>query len=86
MSYVTFKRTSVLVIAILLALLGWLPDRAQAQSKVADPQNELDQQFQKARDNFLKRDFKDAAAEIRKAEAFIKREPEQATGEDKHAL
>ncbi|TAK09156.1 hypothetical protein EPO44_01635 [bacterium] len=44
------------------------------------------QHFQKARQDFLKKDTKDAAAEIRKSAAFLKSEAERATGETKEAL
>lgn len=42
--------------------------------------------FQKARQDFLKKDAKDAADEIRKGGAFLKKESERAAGEAKETL
>jgi hypothetical protein len=50
------------------------------------PGAEVEKQFHKARENFLKKDYQNAAAEIRQAAAFLKKEAEQTTGEGKQAL
>jgi hypothetical protein len=48
--------------------------------------DEPESQFQNAHENFLKKDFKGAAAEIRKATAFLKLEAARATGEGKKGI
>ena len=52
----------------------------------AAPANEPEEHFRKARESFLKKDFKAAAAEIRKGEAILKSETRHATEEAKEAL
>jgi serine protease Do len=86
MSQIIFKRLIILMFIVLIAAFWAVPSQARTQAKVAGEQNELDQQFHKAREDFLKKDFKDAVAEIRKGEAFVHQQAEQAAGGAKQAL
>ena len=86
MGYRTFKRSIVFIITLLIALTWAMPGQAQTQAKGPGVQGELDQLFKKARESFLKKDFKDAAADIRKGESFVKQEADRAAGEAKQAL
>ena len=86
MRQITSKRLIAFIIVVLVTTFWVVSSQAQPQAKVSGEQDKLSQQFHKARENFLKKDFKDAAAEIRKGEAFVKQEAGQATGEAKQAL
>lgn len=86
MRQITSKRLIAFIIVVLVTTFWVVSSQAQTQAKVSGEQDKLSQQFHKARENFLKKDFKDAAAEIRKGEAFVKQEAGQATGEAKQAL
>jgi len=74
----------ILVVIISLIWLG--SSHAQTQAKGPTEQTELDQLFKKARESFLKKDFKDAVSDIRRGEAFVKQEADRATGEAKQSL
>jgi hypothetical protein len=62
-------------------------DKAGAYNDIsAAPAEGPEQHFKKARENFLKKDMKAAAAEIRKSAEFLKHEEELATSEGKKDL
>jgi len=86
MRQITSKRLIAFIIVVLATTFWVVSSQAQTQAKVSGEQDKLSQQFHKARENFLKKDFKDAAAEIRKGEAFVKQEAGEATDEAKQAL
>ncbi len=86
-----FKRSISLIITALITMI-WA-SAAQAQSNAPGehgvsptPGAEVEKQFHKARENHLKKDYRNSAAEIRQAAAFLEKEAEQATGEAKQAL
>ena len=74
-----------IVLAFFLAVLtmGYVPAAVAAE---ATPSTSLEQNFQKAKQNFLQKDMKAAADEIRKAAAYLKSEADAATGKGKEAL
>ncbi len=72
--------TAVIVSALLL--MACVATGAAQTQAAASPQ----EQFQKARENFLKGDFSDAAAEIRQAASFLKSESVKAAAEVKQDL
>lgn len=87
-------KSSINVVAgqLLLALL-WLAtpmishgQESQQQPPQADTTNQIDQHFKQAHENFIKKDTKAAAAEIREAARLVDREAKSATGEGKKAL
>ncbi len=85
MSHKTFK--GLMILAVLLITMIWATaGQAQAQPKGQSEQGQLDQLFKKAREAVLKKDFQDAASDIRKAEVSVKQEAGRATGEAKQAL
>jgi len=86
MRQITSKRLIAFIIVVLVTTFWVVSSQAQPQAKVSGEQDKLSEQFHKARENFLKKNFEDAAAEIRKGEAFVKQEAEQATGEAKQAV
>jgi hypothetical protein len=73
-------RLFTLVIAILTISVG-LSAAAETQSK-----GSLEQNFQKARKDYLQKDMKAAAAEVRKGAAYLKSEAAVAKGKGKEAL
>jgi serine protease Do len=84
-----------LVVLVMAILIGWLGNgQTQTQSRATGGQtvlsssswNRLNEDFHKAREKFLKKDFNEAASEIRQGAAFLKNEVEKATGEGKQAL
>jgi serine protease Do len=80
------KRLMVLMMVPLIAMIWITACQAQTPAKGPDEHGELDQLFRKAREAFLKKDVKDAVADIRKGEAFVKQEAGRATGEGKQTL
>jgi len=86
MNHKTFRGPIVLVVVLFLTTTWVTVSQAQSPATRPGEQGELDQLFKKAREDFLKKDFKDAAADIRKGEASVKREADRATGEVKQAL
>ena len=87
------KHSISLIIMALITLIWALAVQAQTQSNAPSEQDisptpgtDVEKQFHKARENFLKRDYQNAATEIRQAAAFLKEEAEHATGEGKQAL
>jgi len=81
-----FQRSIALLIALLIATIWAAAGQAQTPARGPGEQGELDQLFKKARENFPRKDFKDAAADIRKGQAFVKQEADRATGEAKQTL
>ena len=73
-------RLIMFVIAI-LTISVWLSAAAQTQSK-----GSIEQTFQKARKDYLQKDMKAAAAEVRKGAAYLKSEAAVAKGKGKEAL
>ena len=86
MNYITFKRPIAFILVLLTAMIWVTASQAQTQAKGPSEQSELDRLFQKARESFSKKDFQDAASDIRRGEMFVKREAERATGEAKQTL
>lgn len=97
MKHSTF-RFIVLILSV-ITIGAWTESiTAQAQQRASDdkaggyndipaaPAEGQEQHFKKARENFLKRDMKAAAAEIRKSAEFLKHEEEHATSEGKKDL
>ena len=72
--------TAIIVSAILL--MAWVVTGAAQTQAVSSPQ----EQFQKARESFLKGNFNDAAAEMRQAASFLMGESAKAAGEAKQDL
>ncbi len=87
-----FKYSISLIIMALITMTWTLAVQAQTPSKApgesVSPTSgaEMEKQFQKARESFLKKDYQNAAAEIRQGAAFLDKEAEQAAGEGKQAL
>jgi len=73
-------RLLIFVIAI-LTISVWVSAAAQAQSK-----GSIEQTFQKARKDYLQKDMKAAADEVRKGAAYLKSEAAAAKGKGKEAL
>jgi hypothetical protein len=73
-------RVFAFVIAI-LTISVWLSAAAETQSK-----GSIEQTFQKARKDYLQKDMKAAADEVRKGAAYLKSEAAAATGKSKEAL
>ena len=75
------KHLTAIIVSALFLMACVVTGAAQTQV-AASPQ----EQFQKARENFLKGDFSDAAAGIRQAASFLKSESVKAAGEAKQDL
>jgi predicted nucleic acid-binding Zn-ribbon protein len=82
MRYEASRNHLTAIIVSALFLMACVVTGAAQTQAVASPQ----EQFQKARENFLKGDFSDAAAEIRQAASFLKSESVNAAGEAKQDL
>jgi hypothetical protein len=80
------------VLALILMTTGALaqtdPSGAPSTPQAAETETSTvpDQHFQKAHENFVKRDTKATASEIRKGAGYLKREAENGAGETKKAL
>ena len=88
-SYTLFKRSISLSVVILATVTLALPWPAQTQSTVGQNPSAtsvLDVHLHKARESFLKKDYRDAAAEIRLASTFLNNESTKAAGEAKQDL
>ena len=75
----------------LILLVVFIAALTMAQTPVAvaaeaTSSTSIEQNFQKSKQNFLQKDMKAAADEIRKAAAYLKSEAEAATGKGKEAL
>jgi serine protease Do len=86
MNHTTFKRSLAFITVALITLLCAVSSQAEAQAKAPGEQGQLNQQFHKARENFLRKDFKDAASEIHQGAEFLKKEAARATDEGKQVL
>ena len=82
MRYGASRKHLTAIIVSALFLMAWVVTGAAQTQASASPQ----EQFQKARENFLKGDFSDAAAEIRQAASFLESESVKAAGEAKQDL
>jgi serine protease Do len=80
----SFRRLAVFMVAALLVVTCVTAGAAQTQGDVST--NAVDKSFHKARENFLKKDFKDAASEIRQAAGILAAESSQAMGQAKQDL
>jgi Do/DeqQ family serine protease len=87
------KHSLSLAIMILITMIWTLAAQAQNQPIAPGQQGvspsrgaEVEKQFHKARESFLKKDYQNAAVEIRQGAEFLKKEAEQAAGEGKQAL
>jgi len=78
MSREMFKRLVVLVVAALFIAICTAARAAQTPSNAS--QGTVDREFREARESFLKKDFKDAASEIRQAFAILTTEGSQGDG------
>jgi hypothetical protein len=85
-------KISVFLLTLFLMTTGALaatdPSGAPSKPQAAETETSTvpDQHFQKAHENFMKRDTKGAASEIRKGAEFLKKEAENGAGETKKAL
>lgn len=91
MNYRTFNRSIALLVAVLISVAWPAASRAQVkapskQAGVSSSADEAERYFKKAHEDFLKKDRKAAAAEIREAAALLKREERRATSEGKKDL
>jgi len=82
MRYEASRNHLTAIIVSALFLMACVVTGAAQTRATASPQ----ERFQKARENFLKGDFGDAAAEIRRAASFLKSESAKAAGEVKQDL
>jgi len=82
MRYGASRKHLTAIIVSALFLMAWVVTGAAQTQAASSPQ----EQFQKARENFLKGDFNDAAAEIRQAASFLESESVKAAGEAKQDL
>jgi hypothetical protein len=82
MRYEASRNHLTAIIVSALFLMACVATGAAQTQTAASPQ----EQFQKARENFLKGDFSDAAAEIRQAASFLKSESVKAAGAVKQDL
>jgi flagellar biosynthesis GTPase FlhF len=82
------KRLSVFIVVALFSM-AWAQAGAagtKTPGKSVSSQSALEKQFHNARESFLKKDFHDAASEIRSAAAFLDKEEAKAAGESKRDL
>jgi serine protease Do len=94
MNRTTSKHSTIFILLVLTAVMLFASSATAVQVKGSHEQasaesfswNNIDQEFHKAHDNFLRKDFKDAAREIRQGVALFKRDADQATGEGKQQL
>jgi hypothetical protein len=82
MRYEASRNHLTAIIVSALFLMACVVTGAAQTQAAASPQ----EQFQKARENFLKGDFSDAAAAIRQAASFLMSESVKAAGEAKQDL
>jgi serine protease Do len=80
------KLIAIVAVTLFISVVLAVSSQGQIQAKAPVQKTELDQHFQNAHESFLKKDFRDAASEIRKAEAFFKQKVTQAKGEEKQVL
>ncbi len=71
------------IVIFLILVMGSIPVEATMEKKSSSP---LEQYFQKARENYLKKDLNSAAAEIHKGASYLKSEAGKAAGKGKDAL
>ena len=82
-------RSLAAFIIIVLFFMGCAAQAAaqtQPPGKAVSSGSAVQEQFHKARTSFLKKDFHDAASEIRSAAGFLEKEETRATGEGKQKL
>jgi serine protease Do len=85
---------SIFLMILVLVTMGWiLPVQAQTQPEAPgqqavspSPGTAIEKRFHGARENFLKKDYQNAAAEIRQGAALLRKEAGQAAGTGKQAL
>jgi hypothetical protein len=82
MRYEAPRKHLAAIIVSALFLVAWVVTGAAQTQAPASPQ----EQFQKARENFLKGNFGDTAAEVRQAASFLMGESIKAAGEAKQDL
>jgi serine protease Do len=80
------KWTAIVAITVFISVALAISSQGQIQAKAPVQETELDKHFQQAHESFLKKDFSEAASEIRKGEAFFKEKVGQAKGEGKQVL
>jgi serine protease Do len=80
------KWIGIIAVTVFISLALAISSQGQTQAKAPAQQTELDKHFQQAHESFLKKDFSEAASEIRKGEAFFKEKAVQAKGEGKQVL
>lgn len=73
----------LLVLIVMLVAAGTIPVLAATEKESS---TSLDEYFQKAKEDYLKKDLNSAAAEIHKGASFLKSEAMKATGKGKEAL
>ncbi|MEN6623911.1 MAG: hypothetical protein ABFD50_20495 [Smithella sp.] len=72
------------VMIFLIIISGIIPVEAVVEKQSSS--SSLEQNFQKAKENYLKKDLNSAAAEISKSADYLKSEAAKATGKGKEAL
>jgi hypothetical protein len=82
MRYEASRKHLTAIIVSALFLITWVATGAAQTQATVSPR----EQFKTARENFLKGDFSNAAAEIRQAASFLKSESVEAAGEAKQGL
>ena len=82
------KRLSVFIVVALFSMAWAQAGAAETRTpgKSVSSRSALQKQFHNARESFLKKDFHDAASEIRSAAAFLDKEEARAAGESKRDL
>jgi flagellar biosynthesis GTPase FlhF len=83
-----YKRFIVFIVVALFSLAWAQAGAAETRTpgESVSSESALQEQFHKARMSFLKKDFHDAASEIRSAAAFLDKEEARASGESKRGL
>ena len=79
------KYLNLVVLAAFIAVFT-MAQTTMAVASEATSSTSMEQNFKKAKQNFLQKDMKAAADEIRKAAAYLKFEADMATGKGKEAL
>lgn len=82
----SLKRPILVMVVLFIAMLWVTASQSRTPATRPEGQVKLDQLFKKAREDFLRKDFKRAAENLRKGEDFVKQEAGRAAGESKQTL
>jgi hypothetical protein len=94
MNHISFRGSIYLIIAVLIMMIQPSDLQAQTQEKASAEKigglppsgTGVEKQFHDAREKFLKKEYQNAAAEIRRGAAFLDEEAKLATDDRKKAL